>query len=105
MEIRGDIVKQLRNERAWTQAHLAELCDVNLRTIQRVENQGSASLETIMALCVSFDIKRQALFKVPEASDVEQAKPQLTKAYLLVFLFGLIIGVAGTFIPFVFLNT
>jgi transcriptional regulator with XRE-family HTH domain len=66
MEIRGDIVKQIRTSKGWTQAHLAEICDVNLRTIQRVENQGSASLETIMALCVAFEVKRQALFKVPE---------------------------------------
>jgi DNA-binding XRE family transcriptional regulator len=92
MEVRGDIVKEMRIERAWTQAQLAELCDVNLRTIQRVENKGNASLETIMALCVTFDVKRQALFKVPEVAEVEPARQNPVKAYLFIFICGLVVG-------------
>lgn len=103
MDIRGDIVKELRTQNGWTQAHLAELCDVNLRTIQRVENQGSASLETIMALCVTFDVKRQALFKVPEQSQVENAGTKITKAHLLIFALGLGLGACFTLISMMLL--
>ena len=92
MEVRGDIVKEMRIARAWTQAQLAELCDVNLRTIQRVENKGNASLETIMALCVAFDVKRQVLFKVPEITEVEPARQNPVKAYLFIFICGLVVG-------------
>jgi transcriptional regulator with XRE-family HTH domain len=99
MEMRGDIVKQLRSEKAWTQAQLAEICDVNLRTIQRVENQGSASVETIMALCVAFEIKRQVLFKVPDISEVEPVKRPPIKLYVFIFIGGLALGVAGTLVP------
>ena len=62
MELRGDIVKEMRLANSWTQQHLADICSVNLRTIQRVENKGTASLETVMALCVAFDTKRETFF-------------------------------------------
>jgi transcriptional regulator with XRE-family HTH domain len=102
MEIRGDIVKQMRTDKGWTQAHLAEICDVNLRTIQRVENQGSASIETIMALCMAFEVKRQALFKVPDISEVEPANIRFTKTHIIIFACGLLLGIASTLIPVVY---
>lgn len=76
MEVRGDIVKNQRLGRNWTQRQLAEICDLNLRTIQRVEKQGNASLETIMALCVAFEVKREVLFEVPkpESQSLEPVK-------------------------------
>jgi len=33
-------LKALRNSRNWTQQHLAEVCDLSMRTIQRVEKDG-----------------------------------------------------------------
>ncbi|MGB3725253.1 MAG: helix-turn-helix transcriptional regulator [Glaciecola sp.] len=104
MDIRGDIVKQMRTERAWTQAHLAEVCDVNLRTIQRVENQGSASVETIMALCVAFDVKRQVLFKVPEAAEVHNAAHPSKRTYALIFTGGILVGALSTIVPLVLMR-
>ncbi|MFQ3191452.1 MAG: transcriptional regulator with XRE-family HTH domain [Paraglaciecola sp.] len=101
MEIRGDIVKQIRTSKSWTQAHLAEICDVNLRTIQRVENQGSASLETIMALCVAFEVKRQALFKVPEPSEIEPVVERISKIHIIIFASGILLGMAGVLVPVV----
>jgi len=95
MEIRGDIVKQMRTAKGWTQAHLAEICDVNLRTIQRVENQGNASVETIMALCVAFEVKRQVLFKVPEPSEIEPAVQRISKIHIMIFTSGILLGIAG----------
>ena len=99
MEVRGDIVKTMRIDKGWTQAQLAEICDLNLRTIQRVENNGSASLETIMALCVAFDVKRQALFKVPSPEELALAQaegPQQgglsIKTQLLLFAGGVTLG-------------
>lgn len=75
-----------------------------MRTIQRVENQGSASVETIMALCVAFEVKRQALFKVPEQSEVQSDNSPFNKADVIIFLSGLIIDVSSTLIPFIFFN-
>jgi transcriptional regulator with XRE-family HTH domain len=93
MELRGDKVKTLRMARNWTQQQLAEICDVNLRTVQRVENQGNASLETIMALCVAFEVKREVLFEVPkpEQDDLEQVN--YARLPISTFVIGFMCGV------------
>ena len=49
-------LKQLRESRAWSQSHLAEVCDVSLRTIQRIERTGSASPESIKSICSAYNI-------------------------------------------------
>ncbi len=69
MEIRPDIVKQQRQHKGWTQQHLADACDVSLRTIQRVEKVGNASHETIMSLCAVFEIDIEELKAVPKAGN------------------------------------
>ena len=69
MEIRPDIVKRLRHQKSWTQQHLADACDVSLRTIQRVEKVGNASNETIMSLCAVFEIDADELKAVPKANN------------------------------------
>ena len=56
MKIDVDKVKTLREERSWSQDHLATVAGVSLRTIQRIESEGSASLETRMALASAFGV-------------------------------------------------
>ena len=53
---RAKLVKKEREERAWTQTHLASVAEVNLRTIQRLEKDGSASFETLMAVAAAFEM-------------------------------------------------
>jgi DNA-binding XRE family transcriptional regulator len=50
-------VKKLRNQQAWSQDHLASASSLSLRTIQRIENDGSCSLESKKALAGVFNIK------------------------------------------------
>lgn len=57
MKINRNTVKENRLMRGWSQQHLADVCDVSLRTIQRTENLGAASNETTMALAASFVIE------------------------------------------------
>ncbi len=49
-------IKQLRKERAWSQAQLAEIASLSIRTIQRAEKLGSCSYETLLAIASAFDI-------------------------------------------------
>jgi len=48
-------VRRLRLDRAWSQEELATASDLNVRTIQRVENGGKASLETMKSLAAAFN--------------------------------------------------
>jgi transcriptional regulator with XRE-family HTH domain len=50
-------IKALRLSRAWSQEQLAELTNLSVRTIQRIENGEQASLETLGALAAAFDLK------------------------------------------------
>lgn len=50
------IVRKLRSKYGWSQEQLAELCGLNVRTIQRVENGNKASLETLKSLASVFEV-------------------------------------------------
>ena len=66
MILNTSLIKETRISKGWTQAQLAELCAVNVRTIQRVESDGTASLETTMALASAFEIETKDLFADPK---------------------------------------
>jgi len=57
----GDRVRALRENRGWTQAHLAEVSGVSARTIQRVESKHVYSGETAMALAAALGLDVQDL--------------------------------------------
>lgn len=50
------IIKKLRNKNNWSQEHLAALCGLHVRTIQRVESGNKASLETLQSLAAVFQV-------------------------------------------------
>ncbi|MCP5100778.1 MAG: helix-turn-helix transcriptional regulator [Chloroflexi bacterium] len=56
MNINAALLIQLRNERFWTQEELATKAGLNLRTIQRIEKNGTASLHSKKLLASAFDI-------------------------------------------------
>lgn len=54
-------IKRWRQERQWSQEHLAHLAGIGLRTLQRLENDGPASSETLRALAAAYDVDVMAL--------------------------------------------
>lgn len=50
------IIRKLRHKKGWSQEQLADLCGLNVRTIQRVENGNQASLETLKSLASVFEL-------------------------------------------------
>jgi DNA-binding XRE family transcriptional regulator len=57
----GDRIRELREARAWTQAHLADAAGIGLRTIQRLETLHSCSPETLLALASALEIDVRSL--------------------------------------------
>jgi transcriptional regulator with XRE-family HTH domain len=47
----------LREERAWSQEHLASVAGLSARTVQRLEAEGNASLESKMAIAAAFGVE------------------------------------------------
>jgi len=86
-------IKELRTDKGWTQQHLAELSDLNIRTIQRTEKDGVASMETCMSLASIFQISISRLY-IKNTNNISKS------SYIKVFLFGASIGMLITFIIF-----
>lgn len=56
MNVDADTIRKLREERAWSQEHLAAVAGLSLRTVQRVESEANASAETRMSLATAFGV-------------------------------------------------
>lgn len=59
--INKDLVKKLRSERSWSQDQLATISGLSIRTIQRVESEGSGSLESKRALAAAFEDRKSVV--------------------------------------------
>ena len=77
MKLNAKKIISERKTRAWSQQHLAEVSAVSLRTIQRVENNGTGSLETVKALASCFEIDVNLLFLPCVQSNKARSKSKL----------------------------
>ncbi|WP_019961641.1 helix-turn-helix domain-containing protein [Woodsholea maritima] len=75
-KVDAEKIKRWREERHWSQEHLAGLAGIGLRTIQRVEKGEPAAKETLMALGAAFNVDAMDLSLDPEQ---EAAKILISK--------------------------
>ena len=106
------IVKKLRNKHKWSQEQLAELCGLNVRTIQRVESGNKASLETVKSLASVFEVDISILTEeitvIDKESDDWKNLPLWYRANMvgiknrrsIVIMEFLLLFVAFVFLPF-----
>lgn len=64
MKISSTTVRKLRTEHGWSQEQLAAVSALSLRTVQRVEAEGVASLETRKSLAAAFEVQLADLAEV-----------------------------------------
>ena len=57
MKINAQLLVTLRNRKSWSQEELATAAGLNLRTVQRIESDGVASLQSRKALASAFDLE------------------------------------------------
>lgn len=75
MSISGDIVRELRRDRGWSQEQLATIAGLSERTIQRIETGGECSLDSTMALASAFELPPSALSRPEEL--ITDTKPTI----------------------------
>jgi transcriptional regulator with XRE-family HTH domain len=92
MKINVELVLKARKQKSWTQEELAIASGLNLRTIQRIESEASASLQSKKALASALDLDVQDLdheekpmpqkweYKMVETKDRTALQPELDKA-------------------------
>jgi transcriptional regulator with XRE-family HTH domain len=76
MAISGKKIRALRDARAWSQAHLAEAASLSLRTVQRVEAEGTASAETRLAIAAALGV---SVAELNAPAPVAEAAPARAK--------------------------
>jgi transcriptional regulator with XRE-family HTH domain len=67
-------VQKLRIQHGWSQQQLADLSGLNVRTIQRIENGASASVESLKSLAAVFEVEFSTL---KEQSTMNTTAPPL----------------------------
>ena len=92
MKIKAELVLKARKQKSWSQEELATASGLNLRTIQRIEREASASLQSMKALASALDLDVQDLdspeirmrqeweYKVVETKNRTALQPELTSA-------------------------
>jgi transcriptional regulator with XRE-family HTH domain len=85
-------VLEARKQKSWSQEELATAAGLNLRTIQRIETEASASLQSMKALASALDLdvhdlafqeikmRQQWEYKVVETKDRTALQPELAAA-------------------------
>lgn len=61
MKIDTEVLKQLRAEKNWSQEKLSEASGISLRTVQRIESTGNASLDSVCALAEALGVEPSAI--------------------------------------------
>ncbi len=98
MQLNTELVKLRRQHKGWTQQQLADIADLSLRTVQRIETSGLASNESCSALCAVLELDRAELLTLtPTALAAGTGRAQVPYLRMsAVFLLGLMLGAAIT---------
>jgi transcriptional regulator with XRE-family HTH domain len=67
MKVNQTLIQALRKQRSWSQDDLAAAAGLNLRTVQRIERSGDASLQSRRAIAAAFGIEGNELDSQEEA--------------------------------------
>ena len=90
MRINAELILRLRKDKAWSQEELSIASGLNLRTIQRIEKEATASLQSVKALASAFGTSIQDL----KREDTEMISELLGKEVTLVM--GISTGLAAS---------
>ncbi len=95
MQVDAAKIKDARTARSWTQQHLADACDLSLRTVQRVERLGVAAPDTVLGLCSVLEIDQRQLLAKEEKRLVDARAGHIGgMVAILAISIGIAIGMA-----------
>ncbi|MBL4911231.1 MAG: helix-turn-helix transcriptional regulator [Alteromonadaceae bacterium] len=97
MKINSEKVRELRNNKGWSQEQLSVFSGLSLRTIQRIESEGKISRESKVCLAATFDIDLNELdfFDVFPINSIKVAPYKPNKIVISVGLLSIILSMIG----------
>jgi transcriptional regulator with XRE-family HTH domain len=93
--ISPDIVRSRRQQKSWSQEQLAALSGLSLRTVQRIEKGGKASLESKKALASVFEVAVAELTLGAEDSRRQRIRRDALRYIVAGGITGLVLGLIG----------
>ena len=103
------LVRKLRLDRGWSQETLAEISGLSVRTVQRIERGGNASLDSLGALAAAFEVdiaglsRETSMYKQKEVSEQEREALEYVRdikgfySHLVVYLVSVTAMVVSSF--------
>ena len=89
-------LKEARKSKGLTQEELAEQSQVNLRTIQRIENSESEPRgKTLNLICNTLQIDLEQLLSVENSEKKKNIGPKIAQGFFLLALNFILIGIIG----------
>lgn len=85
MKVNATLILSLREERSWSQEELAIASGLNLRTVQRIEAEATASLQSKKAIASAFELDARDL----DGNQQSKMKRYEYKTLELPFKFGI----------------
>lgn len=84
MKLKSNHIKHLREQKAWSQSHLAQVSALSLRTVQRIEKENSASQESVQALA--------SVFKTSTSELLHNSTPKKNKLFIPATVFAALLA-------------
>lgn len=95
MRLNAEQIKQSRKAKLWSQEELATVSNLSLRTIQRIETNGNASLETAKSLAAALEVNVEDLLPAQVLNTYRHT--QIGWTILLILM--LVYAVLQNFVP------
>lgn len=80
MKLNAERIRTLREQRAWSQEHLASVAGLSARTLQRIEAGSAATQETCLALAAALDVPVGEITGSRACADVQTARTPVTSS-------------------------
>lgn len=97
MNIDSSRLRTEREAHSWSQDELAIASGLSVRTIQRAEGQGVASLQTVKALAATLELEPDALrIFVSAAADSNSTSAKKIRLFPVAVISGIVIAIVGT---------
>ncbi|NVJ71403.1 MAG: helix-turn-helix transcriptional regulator [Alphaproteobacteria bacterium] len=100
MDVNANTIRDMRRSRGWTQQHLADACEISLRTVQRVEKDGSAAHETVQGLCAVFSVSPEVLLADQPDSRGELTTGRMIGSRLIMVATAMAGGLVGALVTY-----
>ncbi|QLE87603.1 helix-turn-helix transcriptional regulator [Shewanella sp. Scap07] len=86
MQLSVEKLKQLRRRQGWSQELLAKACGLSLRTVQRIESEGRASAESVLALASAYQVSPVDLQGANAVIEADWTRSKIMRAIVIIAL-------------------